>query len=82
MARLTIVVLVIIVILVCGAPSLDARKTLHERKSIMEGSVVKGAILKGASAPPSALSEKLLALHLARVERMLEESVPSPAAGH
>ena len=76
-------------------PSLDARKLLEtkeEKKSIpaaLEASLVLSALPKG-TVPPSGPSkkghdmvvdEKLIARHLAAVDRILR-SVPSPGVGH
>ncbi|XP_076896405.1 uncharacterized protein LOC143549390 [Bidens hawaiensis] len=77
MARLDIITLFMIVILVYGAPRLDARKALTEKKgTVVE---VSSAVKEGTTAPPyaHALSEKLFVLHLAQIDRILQ-STPSP----
>ncbi|KAK9062536.1 hypothetical protein SSX86_019723 [Deinandra increscens subsp. villosa] len=80
MARLTIITLVIVAILVCGAPCLDARKLLSDEK---KGSIMEGSLVKSGLGKPSGLSdEKLFALHLARIDRILVVSTPSPGAGN
>ncbi|KAL4555159.1 hypothetical protein LXL04_037770 [Taraxacum kok-saghyz] len=84
MARFTIFVTLLVIVMLCCAPSLDARKLLNEKKGsvIMAGNVLQSAVLEGKSTPPSTrLSEKLFALHLAHLDRILQ-SVPSPGAGH
>ncbi|KAL7591601.1 hypothetical protein Lser_V15G35072 [Lactuca serriola] len=81
MARLTILTLFLIVMLYCST-SLDARKLLNEKnESVMEGNVRQSALLEGPTPPSTGLSEKLFALHLAHLDRILH-SVPSPGAGH
>lgn len=83
MARLTIFTLLLIVMVCCAcAPSLDARKLLNEKnESVMEGNVRQSALVEGPTPPSTGLSEKLFALHLAHLDRILH-SVPSPGAGH
>ena len=82
MARFTLSTLVIIAMLVCCAPSLDARKLLNEKKGlIMESSLIQSTVMKGPAKRTTALSEKLFMLHLAHIDRILQ-SVPSPGDGH
>ncbi|KAI3753663.1 hypothetical protein L2E82_25723 [Cichorium intybus] len=70
-------------LIISSSSCLDARKLLNQKKgSIMEGTLLQGALPEGTSTPPSTrLSEKLFALHLAHIDRILQ-SVPSPGAGH
>ncbi|KAL7186187.1 hypothetical protein ACSBR2_028023 [Camellia fascicularis] len=90
MARFNMLALVLIVILIFGAPSLEARKLLsvEEKKvpSQLEDNLVPSALPKGSTAPPSSPSGKGHAMlpfprSLTGVDQFLE-SVPSPGVGH
>ena len=97
MASHKALLLILFVVFSSFLPSLDARKLLdmeedsHNKKSIpaLEASLVLTALPKGtvpASAPSKkghamVVDEKLIARHLAVVDRILR-SVPSPGVGH
>ncbi|KAG8637226.1 hypothetical protein MANES_15G096175v8 [Manihot esculenta] len=81
--RLSAVAFVLLLLLVC----LEARKlSWMEKESLILNQLIKGPT------PPSSPSgsgnevnyskKKISGMHLARSERFLEESVPSPGAGH
>ncbi|KAJ9690744.1 hypothetical protein PVL29_013081 [Vitis rotundifolia] len=97
MASHKALLLILFVVFSSFLPSLDARKLLdmeedsHNKKSIpaLEASLVLTALPKGtvpASSPSKkghdmVVDEKLIARHLAVVDRILR-SVPSPGVGH
>ncbi|KAD7478053.1 hypothetical protein E3N88_01189 [Mikania micrantha] len=60
---------------ICGAPCLDARKPLNEKKGSI---LIKGT----ATVPPALTAEELFALHTAHIDRVVMESTPSPGVGH
>lgn len=79
MAHVHIMSFVSIFILICFAPSLDARKLLNMGN---EHGLIHGVILEdGTITPTLHLNERLFLGHLARIDRILE-SVPSPGMGH
>lgn len=78
MARM--VLFVTLLILICCAPSLDARKLLNMEN---EDGLIHGVILGDITTTYTSrrTQRPVDCLHLARVDRILE-SVPSPGVGH
>ncbi|XVF79016.1 hypothetical protein PTKIN_Ptkin14bG0185400 [Pterospermum kingtungense] len=86
MARLSLIALVVILFaLIYQVPSMQSRKLFNAEKV----NLVPTNLPKKPTPPPSpadkdirmANNERLLALHLAKIDRILS-SVPSPGAGH
>ena len=92
MARLSLVLLVILFALIYQVPSMQSRKLFNsEKKEVfpLKDNLVPIDLPKKPTPPPSptvqdlimANNERLFALHLAKIDRILQ-SVPSPGAGH
>ncbi|XVF87993.1 hypothetical protein PTKIN_Ptkin19aG0013300 [Pterospermum kingtungense] len=88
MTRLSFVLLIFLFALVCQVPSIQCRNLFNaEKKQVI--SVPTDLPNKKPTPPPSPTSkhlimannERLFALHLAKIDRILQ-SVPSPGAGH
>ncbi|KAI4333550.1 hypothetical protein L6164_018339 [Bauhinia variegata] len=91
MARLTSVLLISLFILLTHASFSDARKMQTQKKASLRGIITLGAITKGPRlSSSSSSSERVhgadisgrLFDHISTRERILQESVPSPGAGH
>ncbi|KAG4161140.1 hypothetical protein ERO13_D01G040200v2 [Gossypium hirsutum] len=92
MARLTLVLLILIVALIFHPTCFEARKLLSniEKKQVPSFKGNFAGITLSKETPTSdndkghamANNERLFAIHLAKIERILQSSHPSPGAGH
>ena len=93
MTRLSLALLIILFALIFQVPPMQCRKLLNTEKNevfSLKDNLVPTDLPKKSTPPPSptdkdlimANNERLFALHLAKIDRILQGSVPSPGAGH
>ncbi|XWS10148.1 hypothetical protein CRYUN_Cryun39dG0050300 [Craigia yunnanensis] len=93
MTRLSLVLVIFVFSLICQTPTLEGRNLLNmEKKEVpsFKENFVLSTISKERTWPPSprnnvytiADNERIFSVQLAKINGLLEESVPSPGAGH